>query len=47
VTPQGATISPPLANVYLHYVPDLWVHRWRKQHAHGDVVFVRYADDVT
>jgi RNA-directed DNA polymerase len=44
-TPQGATISPLLANVYLHYVLDLWVRQWRKRYARGDVVIVRYADD--
>ena len=44
-TPQGATISPLLANVYLHYVLDLWVEQWRQRHARGDVVIVRYADD--
>ena len=44
-TPQGATISPLLANVYLHYVLDLWVEQWRRRKASGDVVFVRYADD--
>src|SRR5207249_7776953 len=44
-TPQGAGISPLLANVFLHYVLDLWVHQWRKRHAHGRVVVVRYADD--
>lgn len=44
-TPQGATISPLLANVYLHYVLDLWAQQWRKRHARGDVVIVRYADD--
>jgi len=43
-TPQGAGISPLLANVFLHYVLDLWVHRWRKQ-ANGCVSVVRYADD--
>jgi group II intron reverse transcriptase/maturase len=43
-TPQGAVISPLLANVYLHYVLDLWVAQWRKA-AHGDVIVVRYADD--
>lgn len=43
-TPQGGSISPLLANVYLHYVFDLWVHDWRR-HAHGDVIVVRYADD--
>lgn len=45
-TPQGAGISPLLANVFLHYVLDVWVHAWRKQHAQGQVVIVRYADDV-
>ena len=45
-TPQGATISPLLANVYLHYVFDLWADRWRRQHARGDVVIVRFADDI-
>ena len=44
-TPQGAVISPLLANIYLHYVFDLWAHRWRQQHANGDVIVVRYADD--
>jgi RNA-directed DNA polymerase len=44
-TPQGAVISPLLANVYLHYVLDLWAHRWRSRHATGDVIIVRYADD--
>lgn len=44
-TPQGATISPLLANIFLHYALDLWVQQWRKQHARGDVIFVRYADD--
>ena len=45
-TPQGAVISPLLANIYLHYVYDLWAHRWRQRHAAGDVIFVRYADDT-
>jgi RNA-directed DNA polymerase len=45
-TPQGAVISPLLANIYLHYVFDLWAHRWRGQHANGDVIVVRYADDT-
>lgn len=45
-TPQGAVISPLLANIYLHYVFDLWAERWRRQHAHGDVIMVRYADDI-
>lgn len=44
-TPQGAVISPLLANVYLHYVFDLWANRWRGRHAKGDVMIVRYADD--
>jgi RNA-directed DNA polymerase len=38
-------ISPLLANVYLHYVFDLWAHRWRRREANGDVIVVRYADD--
>src|SRR5213594_1122896 len=44
-TPQGASVSPLLANVYLHYVFDLWVRRWRRTQAHGDVIVVRFADD--
>lgn len=44
-TPQGAVISPLLANIYLHYVFDLWVQRWRRRDANGDVIVVRYADD--
>jgi RNA-directed DNA polymerase len=43
--PQGGSASPLLANVYLHYVFDLWAHQWRTRHAHGDVVIVRFADD--
>jgi len=43
--PQGASASPLLANVYLHYVFDRWVRQWRRRHAHGDVVAVRFADD--
>jgi RNA-directed DNA polymerase len=43
--PQGASASPLLANVYLHYVFDRWVRRWRARHARGDVVVVRFADD--
>jgi RNA-directed DNA polymerase len=43
--PQGASVSPLLANVYLHYVLDLWAHRWRRRQARGDVVIVRLADD--
>jgi group II intron reverse transcriptase/maturase len=45
-TPQGATASPLLANVYLHYVFDLWVQQWRKRHARGEMIVVRYADDT-
>jgi RNA-directed DNA polymerase len=45
-TPQGAVVSPLLANVYLHYVFDLWVEAWRKKVAQGDVIVVRYADDL-
>src|SRR3546814_3220223 len=44
-TPQGAGISPLLANIFLHYVLDLWVHQWRRRHARGLVSIVRYADD--
>ncbi len=44
-TVQGGSISPLLANIYLHYVFDLWVRQWRKTRAHGDVIVVRYADD--
>jgi RNA-directed DNA polymerase len=43
--PQGASASPLLANVYLHYVLDLWADWWRKRYAHGDVIIVRFADD--
>ena len=45
-TPQGSVISPLLANVYLHYAFDLWVNAWRKKWAQGEVVVVRYADDI-
>jgi len=45
-TPQGAVISPLLANIYLHYVFDLWAERWRRREARGDVIIVRYADDI-
>ena len=45
-TPQGSSISPLLANVFLHYVYDLWVQHWRKQKARGEVIVVRYADDT-
>jgi RNA-directed DNA polymerase len=44
-TPQGGGISPLLANIYLHYVLDLWAHAWRTRHARGEVVIVRFADD--
>ena len=44
-TPQGAGISPLLANIVLHYVLDLWVHQWRRRQARGRVTIVRYADD--
>lgn len=45
-TPQGAVISPLLANIYLHYALDLWVQQWRERSADGEVLIVRYADDV-
>jgi RNA-directed DNA polymerase len=45
-TPQGAVVSPMLANIYLHHVFDLWAERWRHREAHGNVIYVRYADDV-
>lgn len=45
-TPQGAVISPLLANIYLHYVYDLWAQQWRKRHSNGDMIVVRYADDT-
>jgi RNA-directed DNA polymerase len=44
-TPQGGSISPLLANIYLHYVLDLWADQWRKTQARGEVIIVRYADD--
>ena len=44
-TPQGATVSPLLANIYLHYVFDLWAQQWRNRHACGDMIVVRFADD--
>lgn len=44
-TPQGAVISPLLANIYLHYVLDTWAQQWRRRQAKGDVIIVRYADD--
>lgn len=45
-TPQGASISPLLANMYLHYVFDLWAHQWQKRQAKGEVILVRFADDL-
>jgi group II intron reverse transcriptase/maturase len=45
-TGQGSVISPLLANVYLHYVFDLWAKRWRRREATGDTIMVRYADDI-
>jgi group II intron reverse transcriptase/maturase len=45
-TPQGGSVSPLLANIYLHYVFDLWVNQWRDRHANGDMIVVRYADDA-
>ena len=44
-TPQGSVISPLLANVFLHYVFDLWANQWRNRHARGSIIMVRYADD--
>lgn len=44
-TPQGSVASPLLANIYLHYVFDLWVDVWRRKYAQGEVIVVRYADD--
>jgi retron-type reverse transcriptase len=41
---QGAVISPLLSNLYAHYVLDLWAHWWRRHHAHGTMIMVRYAD---
>src|SRR5204862_4436936 len=45
-TPQGGSASPLLANVYLHYVFDLWIQTWRKKRTQGEVMVVRYADDI-
>ncbi len=45
-TPQGAVISPLLANIYLHYVFDLWAQQWRQRQAQGTVIIVRYVDDI-
>jgi group II intron reverse transcriptase/maturase len=44
-SPQGATVSPLLANIFMHYTLDLWVQKWRKQNARGDMIIVRYCDD--
>ena len=44
-SPQGSVISPVLANLYLHYVLDLWAKAWRKKEARGEMIIVRYADD--
>jgi len=45
-TPQGGSASPLLANIFLHYVFDLWIHSWRRKRAKGDVIVVRFADDI-
>src|SRR5215218_9690620 len=45
-TGQGSVISPLLANIYLHYVFDLWAERWRRREATGDMIIIRYADDI-
>jgi group II intron reverse transcriptase/maturase len=45
-TPQGAVVSPLLANVYLHYLFDLWAERWRRREAKGNIIILRYADDI-
>jgi len=45
-TPQGAVVSPTLANIYLHYTFDLWAERWRHHEVRGNVIYVRYADDI-
>jgi RNA-directed DNA polymerase len=45
-TPQGAVASPLLTNVYLHYVFDLWAERWRRNEARGNVIILRFADDI-
>ena len=44
--PQGASVSPLLGNLYLHYVLDVWVQQWRRRHARGEMIVVRYADDT-
>lgn len=45
-TPQGGSISPILANIYLHYVADLWLEHWRNHRTRGDIIIVRFADDI-
>jgi group II intron reverse transcriptase/maturase len=45
-SPQGASVSPLAANIYLHYVFDLWAHQWRQRHCQGDVRLTRYVDDI-
>jgi group II intron reverse transcriptase/maturase len=45
-TPQGSSVSPILANLYLHHVFDLWAQHWRQTQAHGEMIVVRYADDI-
>jgi len=45
-TGQGSVISPLLGNIYLHYVLDLWANRWRQRDTTGEMIIVRYADDV-
>src|ERR1035438_6020568 len=45
-SPQGGSASPLLANVYLHYGFDLWAQAWRRKHACGDMIIVRFADDI-
>ena len=45
-SPQGASFSPLAANIYLHYVFDVWAHQWRQRHCQGDVRLIRYVDDI-
>lgn len=45
-SPQGASVSPLLANIYLHYVFDLWAQAWRRRRASGDMIILRFADDI-
>jgi RNA-directed DNA polymerase len=45
-TPQGSSVSPILANIYLHYAFDLWAHQWRQKKARGEMIIVRFADDI-